>query len=129
MGFRSCGFCVLGVLTAQKGRGWIIESGSEACIRYYNKVDNHLITSLVERWGPETHTFHFPFGEATITLEDVHILWGLPLSDPVLSVGDGRLQLLLCYGLGGSFEVCFHVMRLGKRRFMWVFLFYNPSLD
>jgi hypothetical protein len=29
------------------------------------------------RWRPETHTFHFPVGEITISLEDVAMLGGL----------------------------------------------------
>jgi hypothetical protein len=30
------------------------------------------------RWRPETHTFHFPVGEMTLSLEDTTMLGGLP---------------------------------------------------
>ncbi|XP_047945408.1 serine/threonine-protein phosphatase 7 long form homolog [Salvia hispanica] len=53
------------------GFGGVIECGKSM------KVDNELITALIERWRPETHTFHLPVGEATVTLEDVQVLWGL----------------------------------------------------
>ncbi|CAI0464785.1 unnamed protein product, partial [Linum tenue] len=44
-----------------------------------------LITALVERWRPETSTFHLPFGEVKITLEDVVTLSGLAIhSDAVV---------------------------------------------
>nr|VDC64910.1 unnamed protein product [Brassica rapa] len=35
-----------------------------------------LIQALVEKWCPETKSFVFPWGEATITLEDVMVLLG-----------------------------------------------------
>ncbi|VFQ64122.1 unnamed protein product [Cuscuta campestris] len=43
------------------------------------QIDWALITALVERWRPETHAFHLPFGEVGITLQDVDVLLGLPV--------------------------------------------------
>ena len=48
-------------------------------------IDWLLITSLVERWQPETHTFHFPVGEMTITLQDVAIILGLRIDGPAVT--------------------------------------------
>ena len=42
-------------------------------------VDRSLLTALVDRWRPETHTFHLPCGEMAPTLQDVSFLLGLPL--------------------------------------------------
>ncbi|QHO59374.1 uncharacterized protein DS421_3g98570 [Arachis hypogaea] len=48
------------------------------------EYDNPMISALVERWRPETHTFHLPWGECTITLEDVVMQVGLPIDgEPV----------------------------------------------
>jgi len=41
------------------------------------KVDHALVTSLVERWRPETHTFLFPTDDCTITLQDISLQLGL----------------------------------------------------
>jgi Plant mobile domain len=40
-----------------------------------------LISAIIERWRRETHTFHLPVGEMTVTLEDVSCLWGLPINE------------------------------------------------
>ena len=41
------------------------------------KIDHALVTSFVDRWRPETSTFHFPTGEITITLADVSCFLGV----------------------------------------------------
>jgi hypothetical protein len=38
------------------------------------RMDEALLTGLVDRWRPETHTFHLPFDEMTVTLKDVIML-------------------------------------------------------
>ena len=54
----------------------------------YGRVDRAIITALVERWRQETHTFHLPLGEATITLLDVALLRRLPIEGrAVVTVG------------------------------------------
>ncbi|KAD4384177.1 hypothetical protein E3N88_24345 [Mikania micrantha] len=53
------------------------------------RLDRALIEALVERWRPETNTFHLPFGEATVTLEDVNVEWGLPIEGVALTGVEG----------------------------------------
>ena len=62
------------------------------CTRFYGiyrlghiMIDWPLITCLVERWRPETHTFHVPIGEMTITLQDVAIILGLSIDGPAVT--------------------------------------------
>src|SRR5438105_15963406 len=58
------------------------------------RVEASLLSALVDRWRPETHTFHMPFGEITVTLKDVAIITGLPIrGTPVVLHRPNRLQL------------------------------------
>ena len=45
----------------------------------FSQLNNTLISAFVERWQPDTNTFHMPFGEMTITLHDVYFILGLPI--------------------------------------------------
>jgi len=42
-------------------------------------MDTPLLTAFVDRSRPETHSFHLPCGEVSITLQDVAMILGLPL--------------------------------------------------
>ena len=69
--------------------------GLEGLFRFPSReIDHGLITALVERWQLETHTFHLPHGEMSITLEDVEVIYRLPIDGEVLVgstvVGDWR---------------------------------------
>jgi len=59
----------------------------------------------VERWHEETSSFHLPFGEMTVTLDDVACLLHLPIDGMLLSHGsisrDEAVELMETY-LGSS---------------------------
>ncbi|XP_057730172.1 protein MAIN-LIKE 2-like [Arachis stenosperma] len=43
---------------------------------HWFKLDEPLISAFVERWCSQSHTFHLPFSEYTVTLQDVaYQLW------------------------------------------------------
>ncbi|KAK5818453.1 hypothetical protein PVK06_023390 [Gossypium arboreum] len=67
------------------------------------KLDPKLISALLERWRPETHTFHLPCGECIITLKDVHLQLGLPVDgDAVTGSVHSADWGAVCYELLGA---------------------------
>ncbi|XP_017621007.1 protein MAINTENANCE OF MERISTEMS-like [Gossypium arboreum] len=74
---------------------------SAALIRTFD-LRYDLISALVERWRPETHTFHLPCGECCITLEDVAVQLGLPIDgNAVMGVSSISRPATFCYELLG----------------------------
>ena len=64
----------------------LVEGGFDADggARTRFQLDRSLLSVLVDRWRPETHTFHLPCGEMAPTLQDVAYLLGLPLVGPAV---------------------------------------------
>lgn len=64
-------------------------------------IDKSLLMALVDRWRPETHTFHLPCGEMTITLQDVSMLTGLPLAGQAIVLPDPQKigEMILCHDM------------------------------
>ena len=56
-------------------------------------MDVSFINVLLERWCLKTHIFHLPFDEATITLQDVIILIGLPVDGDTVTGTDLMLNI------------------------------------
>ncbi|XP_068501128.1 protein MAIN-LIKE 1-like [Phaseolus vulgaris] len=70
----------------QRVKRLIDHSGFGHLLKFKHIDFNHvLITALVERWRTETHTFHFPLGETTVTLEDVELILSLPIDGQVVT--------------------------------------------
>lgn len=81
--------------------GWLLHPEAESCqasmLRQHGPgggggmpvYNRSALTALVDRWQPETHTFHLPCGEMTVTLEDVAKILGLPIKGFAIS-GDTR---------------------------------------
>ncbi|KAK5839424.1 hypothetical protein PVK06_008212 [Gossypium arboreum] len=75
--------------------------GSVALIRMFD-LRYDLISALVEHWRPETHTFHLPCGECTVTLEDVALQLGLHINgSAVTGVSAIAEPTALCHSLLG----------------------------
>ncbi|KAH1096594.1 hypothetical protein J1N35_013515 [Gossypium stocksii] len=76
--------------------------GSAALVRTFD-LQYDLISTLVECWRPETHTFHLPCGECTVILENVALQLGLSIDgSAVTGVSAIAVLAALCYSLLGD---------------------------
>ena len=83
-------------------RRYVMQSGFYGVYRVgHISLDWPLIMSLVERWRPETHTFHLPIGEMTVTLQDVAMILGLRIHGPPITGTCDIDWSLLCSELLG----------------------------
>ncbi|KAH1091792.1 hypothetical protein J1N35_019049 [Gossypium stocksii] len=65
-------------------------------------LNYNFISTLVERWRLETHTFHLSCGEYTITFEDVALQLGIPIDgSAVMGVSTVSGPTTFCYDLLG----------------------------
>ena len=71
--------------------------GLEGLLRIPGReIDHGLITALVKRWRLETHTFHMPYGEITIALQDVEVLLGLPIDGDAIIGSTQKIWANVC---------------------------------
>ncbi|KAF3663125.1 putative nudix hydrolase 18, mitochondrial-like [Capsicum annuum] len=81
------------------------------------QYDRHLFMTMVERWSPKSHCFHLPFGKATITLQDVQVLFDLRV--------DGHpIYLANIFGRGRSWHAMLealtgYVRPINGKSFVW----------
>ncbi|XP_012472319.1 protein MAINTENANCE OF MERISTEMS-like [Gossypium raimondii] len=77
----------------------LAEFGSIALVRTFD-LWYDLISTLVNRWRSETHTFHLPCRECTVTLEDVALQLELPINgSAVTGISAIAEPVALCYSL------------------------------
>ena len=76
---------------------YVMQAGSYyiICLQHI-EMDHDLLTTLIERWGWETHTFHLYVGEMTPTLQDTTIMLGLPINERELTLLGIQNKVTLC---------------------------------
>jgi hypothetical protein len=56
-------------------------------------MDGPLLTAFIDRRRPETHTFHLPYGEMFMLIQDIGYILGLCLDGPAVT---GTVEPLNC---------------------------------
>ena len=65
------------------------------------EIDHNLIMAFIERWRLETHTFHLPHGEITITLQDVEVILGIPIDGEAIVGKTDKIWATECRSMLG----------------------------
>lgn len=60
---------------------WMNEFGLSSQRTNLTRIEQHLVSTFVERWHPKTSSFHMWYGEMSITLNDVSCLLHMPVRD------------------------------------------------
>lgn len=71
----------------------------------YRFANPNIVSAFSERWQPKINTFHLPFGEMAVTLDDVATIMNISIAgSPVLvpHLTGNEAQNLLCRLLGVS---------------------------
>ncbi|KAI8544312.1 hypothetical protein RHMOL_Rhmol08G0286700 [Rhododendron molle] len=94
------------VVTEERFKEKVINSGllPLCTINKNSHCNSFRISAFVERWHPETNTFHFHFGEMGITLDDVEHLLGIPVCGLAVYKVDERTPRQLLTDLLGLSE-------------------------
>ena len=77
-------------------------------IHMVNRGSPHMnpaaITALIDRWRPDTHSFHLRAGEMTVTLQDMSMILALPIQgDPLcINTGSDGWRERMCGLTGGK---------------------------
>ena len=108
---------------------------SSLCDNLYEYPDTGLILGFVERWHPETNTFHLPIGEMTISLDDVWSLLHLPITREFCSTEnleyEDSLKIMMTF-LGVDWVVAsseLNQSRGGHVRLSWLRDLYRSCCD
>ncbi|CAI0392375.1 unnamed protein product [Linum tenue] len=80
-------------------------------------LDMALLSAFVERWQPDTNTFHMPFGEISILLHDVHHILRIPVDGELM--GDEASQDTLKSDMGGLVRLSVDAQVGGKWKSKW----------
>ncbi|XP_057423464.1 protein MAIN-LIKE 1-like [Lotus japonicus] len=100
----------------------------------YPEIDTPLLSALVERWHEDTSSFHMPFGEMTITLDDVSSILHLPMSDRFYTPGQASREqaaetcVLLLGGVATDYIMEFKAVKTIGLRFGFLQTLYTRAL-